>query len=157
MHFGDEVRGVFEIPLKDIKNISTTELQLGIKVITCLEFGGHGIAFMGLKSKTIEFTRKISNQVAKAGYQTGSSEEYMPKIEYVTSASRQSLIENLGFESWKGLGLTTAGVIFVIWFLVDTDIGNTMSKKFMSYFKPTFESVMYDGCILEGKHSEKIC
>ena len=52
---------------------------------------------------------------------------------------------------------TTAGVIFVIWFLVDTDIGNTMSKKFMSYFKPTFESVMYDGCILEGKHSEKIC
>ena len=71
--------------------------------------------------------------------------------------SKQTFLEYSGFKTWKGIGITASGGIFSLWFLFGTDIFNVKSKKFMSYFQQTFESVMYDGCVSEGKHLKKVC
>jgi len=84
-HFGDEKRGVFEIPLKSVKNVAIN--KVGLRSLTCIEFGGHGIIILGLKSKTVDFTRKLTTQIEKNGYNFGLNEQNMPELKIIDGVS----------------------------------------------------------------------
>lgn len=116
-HFGEEKRGVFEIPLKDIQNVATNKTHMGINVIACIDFGGHGIIIFNRNSKTLEFTRNLIKQMEKKGLKVGSDKQNMPELEITDGVLS---VKSGSWRKYLYMGIGIVAILFFIGFLERT-------------------------------------